>query len=402
MSSSLRSVEPAPEAGARAVGRRRWQAPLLVLAGAFGLAALLFATRPSVVVEPPEVLPPLVRTVRAELAPLRLDVRAEGSVEAQVRSELVAEVAGRVVALAPALVAGGSFARGDVLLRLDDREYRVALEKAEASVERLESELRLADRQLERRRALLEQGVASVADLDAEESRADVARASLRSARADLARAQLDLERTALRAPYAGRVSERRVDRGQFVTTGASLASLYSTEGAEIRLPVPDSELSHLGLPLDFEARGGTPGPPVTLEAQVAGERAQWRGAIDRIEGRIDPRTRMATLVARVADPFGRERDADARPTAPLAPGLFVSAVIEGRALEAALRLPSVALREGDRVFVVEEGRLRTREVSVLRRERDTVVIAGGIEAGELVCVSPLEAATDGMQVRTP
>lgn len=397
MSAPLRPVET-HEAESRQEQRRSWVVPLAVLAVAALVVALLFATRPPVEVAAPDFLPPLVRVQTVTLQPLRLIVHAEGSAQAAVHSDLVAEVSGRVLELSPALVEGGFFRRGDVLLRLDDRDYRIALEKARAAVERSESEAALADLRLGRRQQLVERGVVSRDELDDGESQAKVARAALRSARADLARAELDLERTIIRAPYDGRVSSHAVDRGQFVSRGALLASVYATGRSEVRLPVPDEALAHLGLPLDFQSEVGSDGPGVELFADVAGQSGRWSGHIDRAEGQIDPRTRMVTLVARVENPFLRSAD---RPEAPpLAPGLFVRADIKGREVVDAVRLPSGALRAGDQVLVVESDVLRFRDVVVLRRERDSVVVSSGLRAGDEVCVSTLEAATEGMRVR--
>lgn len=397
MSAPLRPVET-PEADSQPEHRRSWVVPLAVLASAALVVVLLFATRPAVEVAAPDFLPPLVRVQIVTPQRLRLTVHAEGSAQAAVHSDLVAEVSGRVLELSPALVEGGFFGGGDVLLRLDDRDYRVALEKARAAVERSESEAALADLRLGRRQQLVERGVVSRDELDDGESQAKVAHAALRSARADLARAELDLERTIIRAPYDGRVSSHAVDRGQFVSRGALLASVYATDRAEVRLPVPDEALAHLGLPLDFQSEAGSGGPGVVLHADVAGQSARWSGHIDRAEGQIDPRTRMVTLVARVEDPFLRSADRLEAP--PLAPGLFVRADIDGREVADAVRLPSGALRAGDQVLVLEGDLLRFRDVVVLRRERDTVVVSSGLRAGDEVCISTLEAATEGMRVR--
>ncbi len=398
MTSPLRRVESAGSDHARGRGVKRWLLPLAVLAAAVAVVALMFATRPEVELQSPDFLPPLVRVLEVEPRTIRLNVNGEGSVEAAVHSELVAEVSGRVLELGPALEEGGFFEEGDVLLRLDDRDYRVELEKARASVERSESEATLAELRLGRRRQLVDEGVVSRDELDDGESQARVARAVLRGARAELAQAELDLERTTVRAPYDGRVSAHVVDRGQFVSRGTPLASIYAIGRSEVRLPVPDEDLAHLGLPLDFQARGGVSGPAVELRAKVAGRNARWQGRIDRTEGRIDPRTRMVTLVAQVEDPFGRAPGASDMP--PLTPGLFVHAEIQGREVADAIRLPSGALRADGQVLVLEGGVLRFRSVTVLRRERDTVVIGSGLAAGDVVCVSTLEAATDGMRVR--
>jgi multidrug efflux pump subunit AcrA (membrane-fusion protein) len=104
------------------------------------------------------------------------------------------------------------------------------------------------------------------------------------------------------------------------------------------------------------------------------------------------------TVVARVDDPYGRAGDTG---SVPLAIGLFVEAEIRGLQLPDAVVLPPSALREDGSVFVVDdEGRLQAREVEVLRAERDRLVITGGLEKGERVCISPLRGALAGMSVR--
>jgi multidrug efflux pump subunit AcrA (membrane-fusion protein) len=105
----------------------------------------------------------------------------------------------------------------------------------------------------------------------------------------------------------------------------------------------------------------------------------------------------MVHVVARVDDPYGRKRSAGA---IPLAVGMFVHAEIAGRTARNVALLPRAALRAGDRVWVVNDERIHFRPVEVLRAERDVVLIAGGLENGELVCISPMEAVTDGMRVR--
>jgi multidrug efflux pump subunit AcrA (membrane-fusion protein) len=109
--------------------------------------------------------------------------------------------------------------------------------------------------------------------------------------------------------------------------------------------------------------------------------------------------TRMVHAVAQVKNPYGRGKDPD-RP--PLAAGLFVEAEIQGQEVEDVVVLPRAVLRENDQLLVVDsEERLRFRTVDLLRVTREEIVVQGGLEAGERVCLSPLEAVTDGMKVRT-
>jgi len=143
----------------------------------------------------------------------------------------------------------------------------------------------------------------------------------------------------------------------------------------------------------------------VLLEARFAGEDHSWTGRIVRTEGEIDVRSRMVHVVAQVKDPYGLLADGEGggsqHATAPLAAGLFVEAQILGHRLDGVVVLPRAALRDGDRVWVVDgDDRMHSRQVETLRLERDQVVISAGLARGERVCVSPLQAVVEGMQVR--
>ena len=224
------------------------------------------------------------------------------------------------------------------------------------------------------------------------------ARAAVAAAEASLDRAKRNLDRAELRAPYVGRVRRKNVDIGQFVTVGSSVATIYAVDYAEIRLPLPDEELAYLDLPLSYRGSQNRVGPPVTLRAQFAGRTHTWQGRIVRAEGEIDPVSRMVHVVAQVKDPYAPGRDLS-RP--PLAVGMYVEAEIAGRVATEVAVLPRAALSGPSQVLVVdEESRLRFRTVELLRSTTEAIVVRAGLEAGEMVSVSPLEAVTDGMKVR--
>jgi multidrug efflux pump subunit AcrA (membrane-fusion protein) len=132
------------------------------------------------------------------------------------------------------------------------------------------------------------------------------------------------------------------------------------------------------------------------LRAEFAGAEHEWEGRIVRTEGEIDPKSRMVHAVARVADPYGHT---EGRP--PLAVGLFVQAEILGITVEGVAVIPRAAVRNGNQVLLVDtEDRLRFREIDILRKTQHSVIVRGGLTAGERVGVSPIAAVTDGMRVR--
>jgi len=371
-------------------------APVAIVLGGVVVAGLLLLTGPRVQPSPPRATAPLVRALEIAPRELQLNVHTHGTVVPRTESDLVPEVSGPVIWVSPALVSGGFFALAEPLLRIDALDYQVALEQASARLARAASEQRRAAKELTRQRGLAERRVASAAQLDDAENAAHVAEAVLREARASLSRAERDLERTEIVAPYDGRVRSESVDVGQFISRGAPVAKLFAVDYAEVRLPVPDEELAFLDLPLLYREDSPGMGPEVILRARFAGAEHEWRARVVRTEGELDPKSRMVTVVARVRDPYARSGE---RP--PLSVGLFVAAEILGDRIADAVALPRSALREGDQVFVIDaEGRLRSRDVDVLRIVGNEVVLRSGLDAGERVCISALQSAIEGMRVR--
>lgn len=374
--------------------------PVVALAvGVLGAWALI-ANREVPVSEPPPVILPTVRTLVAHAGDHRVEVPARGSVTPHTESDLVVRVSGEVLSVSPNLADGGFFEQGEVLLTLDARDHELAIAQFELAVAQAQRHLVEAEADADAaRREWAEMGEGEASPLVLREPYVAEAKASLAAAEASLERANLDLERTRVRAPFDGRVREKRVDVGQYVMAGTAVARVYAVDHAEVRLPIPDQELAFLDLPIRY--RGGeepSEGPPVRLFADFAGARRDWPARIVRTEGEIDPRTRMVVVVARVEDPYG----IDGHPKAmPLPVGLFLDAAIEGVVLHDVFVLPRTALRDGSRVYRLDgEDRLVFSEVEVLRSERDSVVVRGELADGDRVVTSPLELATDRMQVR--
>lgn len=375
----------------------------ILLLSALATAALV-RTRPQVETREVVTPAPLVRAMTVDRRDVALDVRAQGTVLPRTETTLVAQVAGEIVAVSPRFEVGRFFERGEVLVELDPRDYQVAVRRARAQV--AQATLQVDQQQAEAAVAAEEWsalGQGEPSPLVLRQPQVAQARSALAAAEAELEKAELDLERTKIRAPFAGRVRGKRVDLGQFVGPGTALVTIHATDYAEVRLPVPDDQLAYLELPFAYRNTGsGKVGPAVVLSGRFGGETHAWRGRIVRTEGELDPKSRMLNLVARVEDPYDRSASDPERP--PLAVGMFVEAEIAGRAAAGVVVLPRSAIRPGrePQVLVVDgEDRLRFRDVEVLRLDGEEAVIAAGLEAGERVCVSTLDVVTDGMRVRT-
>jgi RND family efflux transporter MFP subunit len=305
---------------------------------------------------------------------------------------LIPEVSGRVVWMSPNLVAGGYFTEGQLLVRVDDVDYRNSLERAQATLERAEAEEQHARYEYQRLESLAERNLTSRSQLENSLRAQRVAGANLRDARANYEQAQESLDRTQISAPFTGLVRSEAVDIGQFISRGSAIATLYASGQVEVRLPIADRQLAFLDLPPTL--RGELPEglrPKVTLTTEYAGQQLVWQGEIVRTEAEIDVSSRMVQLVARVPNIDGQT---------PLTVGLFVNAKIEGLLAEDIVTLPRSALRNNGQVLVVDsDNKLQFRTIKQLRLYQDNVLVKSGLSRGERVCLSPLQTAIEGMTV---
>jgi RND family efflux transporter MFP subunit len=312
-------------------------------------------------------------------------IRSQGTVRPKTQTVLSSEISGAIVEISPKFVAGGVFGKGEVLLRIDPTNYRVAVDKSEALV---------AQRQIEYDGAvkLKSQGYRAEAELAS-------AAAALASANAELTSARRNLERTAIRLPYEGMVLSKDADLGQFVNPGTRLGVTFSTDIAEIRLPLTDQDLAFIDLPGANKAVSGgqSEGPEVTLSAMQRGRLQEWRARIVRSEGVVDERSRVTYAVASIDDPYRLHNEGT-----PLPVGTFVSAAIDGHSPVETIRVPRSALRGSDElVFVTDDNKIDLRNVRILRADSEFAYISEGAEIGERISLTAIEAPIDGMSVRT-
>ncbi len=372
---------------------RTFVIPMVIVLVFLSLAATLMATSP--VLEPssdrPEPLTVRVQTVESES--IELKVHSQGSVVPSTISQLIPEVSGRVVWTSPSLVAGGFFEEGQELARIDTLDHRNSRDRAKAALKRATAEVEHARYEYSRMRSLAERKLVSRSALENGLRAYRVTQAAFEDAQVSFDQAEENLKRTTLRAPFTGLVRAENIDIGQFASRGQAIATLYANDVVEVRLPIADRQLAFLNLPP--LRNGNFPAsmqPNVKLSAEYGGQVREWSGKIVRAEAEIDTSSRMVQLVAQVKSSEMSQE---------LSVGLFVTAEISGLAVDNIISLPRSAMRNDDNVLVVDaDNRLRFRKVQPLRHYKDMVLVADGLEAGELVCLSAVQTAIDGMAVR--
>lgn len=378
----------------------KWILPLLILL--LAAAATLFIVKMR---KPPAKVAQTERGVLVEVMELtsataQARVDATGTVEPKQKISLVAEVSGILTWASPRFVEGGFFRKGDKLLEIDPRDYRLAVERAQADLARAETGLQTEEEQTKiarrewERLELQEKGSPSPLVLRQPQLKSE--KANLAAAAAGLQQARLNLERTLIRAPFNARLSSKKVDQGEYIRSGNQLGTLAGTDRAEIVVPLPVEELRWLNIP---EAGSDEMGSTCVIRAQLGDQEQTWNGRITRALGEVDSKSRMTRIAVEVIDPYALETTNASSPKLPN--GLFVRLEISGSLLEHIVTIPRSALREDDSVWLAgSDGRLEIRPVHVLRRQGESLLIDTGLQTGDRLVLTSLSGAASGMQLR--
>lgn len=356
----------------------------VAFAGAFGL------TRMKPPPESKEIADaaPLVEILTLEVMTASFSIASQGTVRPRTETVLSAEVAGSIVSISPKFIAGGVFAKGEELLRIDPTNYTVAVDHARAII---------AQRQIEfdGAKKLRSQGYRA-------ESEYASAVAALAAATSELVKAERNLQRTYISLPYAGMVRAKDADIGQYVNPGTRLGITFAIDYAEVRLPLTDRDLAFVDLPdaTAVSRTGSAAGPLVELSAVQKGRMSHWQAQIVRTEGVVDEKNRVTYAVARIEDPYRMSAGSGDISTLPM--GTFVSANIKGITVENVVRVPRVALRGNEKLmFVDAQNRLQIRTVNVLRADAEFAYLDGATIFGDRIIMTAIESPLNGMQVRT-
>lgn len=365
----------------------------IVLLGVLLTAGIVASSPEAEQIEPKKYIPN-VRVQVVEPSLIELTILSQGTVKPVTMSNTVSQVAGQIIYRSEQFSAGSFLKKGALMVRVDPADYKLAKARAEQQV--AQAELNLAREQEEAELALAEWdevGNGTPSNLVLRKPQLKEAKATLKVAREALEQAITNLNRTEIRAPYNCLVQAKNADLGQVLNPGTVVARIYSVTKAEVRLPVPDAELAYLE---GFGTNNSLSAAEVEFEAEFAGATQSWKGKLKRMEGEIDPTSRMVFLVAEIEDPYNLKNEAG---RSALNAGIFVNAKIYGKRIEKAITIKRAALHNNNTVWLIRDGKLFQKQVEVLRKEKDRVIISSGLQAGDKVCLTNLDAVIDGMDV---
>ena len=365
--------------------------PFLIVFSSIVVFTLMIKLKPEAEFQKPNVVSQVVETMAAYPSEVRAKITSQGTIRPEHEIIITSEVSGKVEWISTKFLDGAGFSIGDTLMKIEKRDYELALISRESSLfqarlalEREEAEANLAN--IEWKRV----GKGDASSLTLREPQLAQARAVLAAAEAAYEQSKRNLKRTEVIAPFDGRVRKKMVDIGANLVPGSRIADIYNTVNYEVRLPVADKDIPFLGIPLDGTILLESSRPSVLLTTSYGGDTFQANGYIVRSESQIDPKTRMISVIATI--PMNKINKK-------LKVGMFVNAEIDGLSFKNITVVPRSAVKN-DMIWVVEENFLRKKSVEVIRYEDDLAFIADGLNKNDRVLVTRLDSYVDGMPVR--
>jgi RND family efflux transporter MFP subunit len=375
--------------------------PLLILIAALAISLLIMQSTENPERRTRKTPATTVDVTQLNKQTYQVTIRTQGTVKPRTESTLIPEVSGRIIKTSKNFREGAFFEAGEELLQIEGSNYQIAVTVAEAQLAEAQlsfaEEKALADQALKNWHRLGK--TTSPTALVLHKPQLARAKAGVASARALLKQAQLNLKRTRVIAPYAGRVLEQPVDIGQYVSPGTILAKIYAVDYAEIRLPLSNRQLEFVEIPESYrgESNSQNQSTEVTLTVNLGNQQHQWLGQIVRAEGTYDIKSRRLFVVAQVENPYGREQPQ--KP--PLKVGQYVEAQIKGKTLKGVFVIPRSAVRENSQILLVDKhNKLQMRAIKAIWEDDQVLVINSGITEGELLCLTPVTFAAQGITVK--
>lgn len=369
--------------------------PLFILLGAFAISYLLWLlgqVQPDPVEEAPA--PDVIVEI---LTPkdFQIQISSNGTTTPLTQTVLTAEVGGEVIYRSKKFSEGSSVIEGEILAKIDDTDLQLQYKNALLQLANAEVQhsLQLAEAEIAKEAwEKIGDGVAS--DLTLKKPQIKQAEALLEVAKAQVSSAKNKLNKTEIVAPYAGRIQSVNIDLGTTIIPGQPVGALYTSSEIEVTLAVKDNDLQFLSIPMDGRKLDPSEQALVEIRSFYKGKNQTWIGRLERVDGVIDPVTRMINLIAVFKNDF-IETD---KPNLPI--GLFVEALIDGINLKNIFSIPMNAISENNEVYIVNnDNELESRQLSILKKYSDFVIVKDGLKAGERIVISKLSTASNGIKV---
>lgn len=416
--------------------------PILILVGAFFLAKYFIATGPEAKKKPFVERLPVVEVITLKPEDYSVNLKASGIVRAGTQTNLVSEVSGRIIKISDRFKEGSYFNKNQTLLTIDAADYKNALaitasdiagnkalldqlkveeNSTKRSYNLAKNNLGLGNAEVSRKSNLWKKKLIARSVLDAEkqkliqlQQRVEDSLGKLNSytsrklaieskINATLARQnqeRLNISRTTIRTPYSGRVLQKNVDIGQFVSKGIALGIVYATDYVYVDLPLSLNQYELLGIPETFQNKSASTLklPKVTFHSTNSRQQSLWQGQVVRTSAALDSESRQIKVIARIDNPF----IAKAGVSAPVRIGQYLDADLKGKIFRDVYVLPAGAVRQNKEIMLLKSGKVHIVPISVLvNTSKQTIVKSKENIEGESLITTSLNQATQDMKVIT-
>ncbi|MBN2804937.1 MAG: efflux RND transporter periplasmic adaptor subunit [Deltaproteobacteria bacterium] len=374
--------------------------PMMIVAA--GVAAMLVLKHQAkkATFTPPEqrVITVETQIVKSESLPYRID--ASGSVRAAQEIRIVPEVGGRITWINENFIPGSRIKKGDIIAKIDNRDYKLALDQQMGQVQQAKLNLTLEKgrgeiaaeewKMLENRSSNNDFSNDDSSMLALRKPQLQEANQREQSANSGLERAQLNLKKTVLRAPFDAIVIDKGVDVGQLVGPTTSVGTLMGSNELWVDVSVPVESLAAVRIPgLNSEF-----GSLVKIIQKAGNEEIIRNGEVIRLQGQLNSQNRTATLLVTIKNPF------DMSNRLPLLAGAYVDVQIEGEVKDGVFEIPRSALKSQRYVWSVKNDHLKKISVTVAWKQKQSVIISSGLKDKDEIVISPMSFPLDDMKIK--
>ncbi|ACN13360.1 putative membrane-fusion protein [Desulforapulum autotrophicum HRM2] len=369
--------------------------PLFILSAGIAIGVFLYQTKPAAKRGAPPAKVPLVEVTTAVLSDHGVVISALGAVTASRELALKSRVSGFVLTTSDRFVPGGIFKKGEILLRLDPRDFELALKKKKALVLKTEAELNLERGRQAVAKAelrLMERSSGKRVNepgLALRKPQLAQVQADLETVKVDVEQAMVDLERTVIRAPFNCMIMDKQVEQGSQVTAQESLAVLAGTDAYWVTATIAMDQLQWIRFPGPGTDKG-------SLVQVFTRDNQRYQGEVFRLLGDVADKSRLARVLVSIKDPLGQ----NLKRTSPLLINAYVTLAIQGQTINNTIALPRRCARDGNTVWIARDRRLVVAPLDIMWKNEKTLFVRSGVKAGDKIIVSELSSAVNGMAIR--
>ncbi|MCF6246001.1 MAG: efflux RND transporter periplasmic adaptor subunit [Desulfobacula sp.] len=377
--------------------------------------------------------PPSVNVISAESVSKVMTVNAYGTVKPRKLVKIAVEVPGRITYLNPSFIEGGYIGKGETLIRLDQRSYRLDLQAGEVRIDQAQTDIAsfvqdienlkkdlllskanmaLAKKELDRMKALTKNQFASENSLDKVEQQylqsriqlqnvenrlsltsttMEQKKSALSMARVDFEKADLALAKTKITAAFDGFVLDKYAEQGEYANPGQIIGSIYQKDSLDVDVRIPLEKMKWIE---SFFGNGKTPLAKVLVANFESLKTHVWDAKVVRVKAKVDEKTRTLPITLEILNP-----DVKIKGIFDLKPGTFVKCTILGETIDNLFVVPRHMLKPKSVLYIVNDNHLKMKKVDILRKFEDEIYVRSGLITGDKIISSPLPGALEGMEL---